>query len=240
MDTYNKYVYDYLNTYKDIKNILLIIEFLNSKKFLLYSIQYNLIIKIVIEGNFYNKLLLFDLKKYIKSVIIYCLFFLDDKNQLRQGYLQINDKTKEIIMINTFKENEPLHILKSNNIYINNEQIFYHSDALDYDLFIFKYDNEKYKDIDIKNIQNSNLNYPTTIKNNTRYINRKGVKLKGLENNDSNNQIQITNQKGQIIAIEFINFKKGKDSNYNKMNHLENKNPNNINKKEENKKFYKK
>ena len=40
-------------------------------------------------------------------------------------------------MINTFKENEPLHILKSNNIYINNEKIFYHSDALDYDLFIW-------------------------------------------------------------------------------------------------------
>ena len=37
----------------------------------------------VIKGNFYNKLLLFDLKKYIKSVIIYCLFFLDDKKQLR-------------------------------------------------------------------------------------------------------------------------------------------------------------
>ena len=42
----------------------------------------------ILEVNFYNKLLLFDLKKYIKSVIIYRLFFLDDKNQLRQGYLQ--------------------------------------------------------------------------------------------------------------------------------------------------------
>ena len=37
----------------------------------------------ILEVNFYNKLLLFDLKKYIKSVIIYCLFFLDDKKQLR-------------------------------------------------------------------------------------------------------------------------------------------------------------
>ena len=68
------------------------------------------------------------------------------------------------MIINTFKENEPLHILKSNNIYINNEQIFYHSDALDYDLFIFKYHNEKYKDIDIKNIQNNNLNYRDKLK----------------------------------------------------------------------------
>ena len=118
----------------------------------------------ILEVNYYNKLLLFDLKKYIKSVIIYCLFFLDDKNQLRQGYLQINDKTNEIIIINTFKENEPLHIFKINNIYINNEQIFYHSDALDYDLFIFKYHNEKYKDIDIKSIQNNNLNYRDKLK----------------------------------------------------------------------------
>ena len=118
----------------------------------------------ILEVNYYNKLLLFDLKKYIKSVIIYCLFFLDDKNQLRQGYLQINDKINEIMIINTFKENEPLHILKSNNIYINNEQIFYHSDALDYDLFIFKYHNEKYKDIDIKSIQNNNLNYRDKLK----------------------------------------------------------------------------
>ena len=188
----------------------------------------------ILEVNFYNKLLLFDLKKYIKSVIIYRLFFLDDKNQLRQGYLQINDKTKEIIMINTFKENEPLHILKSNNIYINNEQIFYHSDALDYDLFIFEYDNEKYKDIDIKNIQNNNLNYRDKLKNNTKNINDKGVKLKGLENNDSNNQIQITNQKNQITTTEPNNFfmKKKKDLNYNKKNHLENKIPNNINKKD--------
>lgn len=51
MDTYNECAYDYLicDIYKDIKSILFIIEFLNSKKFLLYSIQYNLIIKIHIN-----------------------------------------------------------------------------------------------------------------------------------------------------------------------------------------------
>ena len=36
-----------------------------------------------LDAYFYNKLLLFDLTKYIKSVIIYCLFILDDKKQLR-------------------------------------------------------------------------------------------------------------------------------------------------------------
>ena len=46
------------------------------------------------NGTFYNKLLLIDLKKSN----FYCIFFLDNKGNVRQGYLQINkSKDNEII-----------------------------------------------------------------------------------------------------------------------------------------------
>ena len=164
-------------------------------------------------------------------MIIYCLFFLDDKNQLRQGYLQIKDKNNEDKIINALKEYESLHILLNNKIYIDNKELFYHSDTLNYDLLIFQYDNDKYKDIIFKSIQNRNLICCVKIKKNTRYTNGQGFKIKGLENNDSENQIKMTNEKGQIINIEFNNSiiknKKKKNISFNNK-HLENKNPNSI------------
>ena len=67
-----------------------------------------------LKGTFYNKLLLIELKK----PNIYCIFFKDNKGNMRQGYLKINkDNDNEII--NKFKEEEPLNLFKKLNIEIN-------------------------------------------------------------------------------------------------------------------------
>ena len=50
------------------------------------------------EGKFYNKILFFKLLA-LNKCNIYCFFFLDEINNIKQGYIKINqeDKKKEII-----------------------------------------------------------------------------------------------------------------------------------------------
>jgi len=167
----------------------------------------------ILDANFYNKLLLFDLKKNIKSMIIYCLFFLDDKNQLRQGYLQIKDKNNENKIINTFTENEPLQIFKNNNINIDNKKLLCHSNTLNYDLLIFQYDNENYKDINIKNLQSTQLNCHTTINKNPKIeeveqimkkMNKINNNNKIIKNIDVNNHPELTKNENNTITNIFI------------------------------------
>jgi ubiquitin carboxyl-terminal hydrolase 8 len=67
-----------------------------------------------LKGTFYNKLLLIELKK----PNIYCIFFKDNKGNMRQGYLKIN-KDNDYEIINKFKEEEPLNLFKKLNIEIN-------------------------------------------------------------------------------------------------------------------------
>ena len=47
------------------------------------------------EGTFYYKIL-FSQIIIINDCNVYCFFFLDEKNELKQGYIKINKKEKEI------------------------------------------------------------------------------------------------------------------------------------------------
>ena len=61
-------------------------------------------IKVIYEGHFLNKILLFTNEQ------IYFFLFLDEKKEIKKGFFQINNEVNNIkdIIINFFEENEPL------------------------------------------------------------------------------------------------------------------------------------
>jgi hypothetical protein len=87
-----------------------------------------------VTGTFYNKLLLIDLKK----ADTYCIFFIDNKGNVRQGYLKIN-KNDDNEIIKKFMEEEPLTLLKELNIEISDYTYY----GKNNDKFLFK--NFQYK-----------------------------------------------------------------------------------------------
>ena len=90
---------------------------------------------ISLKGEFLNNMLLIKLKCLKKSKL-YCIFFYDN-NYLRQAYLQINDLNKENIIVNNFKKQKFIDILKEYNILLSKEENNYHSNDLNFDLYIF-------------------------------------------------------------------------------------------------------
>ena len=75
---------------------------------------------IKVEGGFYNKILIFKISyisPYIKNNI-YSFFYLDKKENIRQGYIKINENKKEEEIIEALKKYGPLKFI---DLYINND-----------------------------------------------------------------------------------------------------------------------
>ena len=66
--------------------------------------------ELMFEGKFYNKIFLSQII-IINNCNVYCFFFLNDKNQINQGYIKINQKDKENEIINNLKNNGPLQFM---------------------------------------------------------------------------------------------------------------------------------
>ena len=66
--------------------------------------------ELVFEGKFYNKILLSKII-FINECNIYCFFFLDEKNDTKQGYIKVNRKDKENEIINNLLKNALYNLL---------------------------------------------------------------------------------------------------------------------------------
>ena len=161
--------------------------------------NYNTII-----GSFYNKLLLLqlDIGKN-KNSNIFCLFFLDDNNSLRQGYLTpLNNYNLEIK--NEFEKNEPLKIFKKNGINILPSKV--EKTQLKFSLCIFKGEAKPKKNIlkikiikdDIpisSNNKNNNNKFQEDMKNKFKeYWDKNRISFNTLDKNknkSNNNNIKI-------------------------------------------------
>ena len=161
--------------------------------------NYNTII-----GSFYNKLLLLqlDIGKN-KNSNIFCLFFLDDNNSLRQGYLTpLNNYNLEIK--NEFEKNEPLKIFKRNGINIWPSKVA--KMQLKFSLCIFKGEAKPKKNIlkikiikdDIpisSNNKNNNNKFQEDMKNKFKeYWDKNRISFNTLDKNKNkanNNNIKI-------------------------------------------------
>ena len=98
-----------------------------------------------LSGTFYNKLLLIDLKK----ADTYCIFFIDNKGNVRQGYLKIN-KNDDNEIINKFMEEEPLTLLKELNIEISDYTYYGNKNDIFY-LKLFNVNINNFFKLDLKN-----------------------------------------------------------------------------------------
>ena len=92
---------------------------------------------------------------------IHCFFFLDQNNELRQGYIQIYRTNIEKAMINELKYNTPLEFFKKYNIKYDNEglQLFSYFEVIIFNLEKTEKNNTKEIEINHEEIMN-------TIKNN--------------------------------------------------------------------------
>ena len=178
--------------------------------------NYNTII-----GSFYNKLLLLplDIGKN-KNSNIFCLFFLDDNNSLRQGYLTpLNNYNSEIK--NEFEKNEPLKIFKKNNINIWPSKVA--KMQLKFSLCIFKSEAKQQKKAiqkikiinNVKPVSSNNKNnynkYQEDMKNKFKeYWDTNRISFNTLDKNKNmanNNNIKID----QIIKKNIRIKKEGKE-----------------------------
>ena len=172
-----------------------------------------------LKGTFYNKLLLIDLKKSN----IYCIFFKDNQGNLRQGYLKIN-KDDDYEIINKFKKEEPLNLLKELGIEISDYSNGKKDDK--FCLRIFNISNNNFFKLDFK-IKN-------TIKSKTIIIPKpEFIKI----NNNGLEIIDESDEKKSKTLIEKMNKKEYKIKNIvykNEINEIPLPNKTNIRKKNEN------
>lgn len=120
------------------------------------------------KGEFLNNILLIEIQKE-NSCKLYLIYFLDINKHLRQVYLQINDSTKQNIIKYNIKREKLLVIIHSCEI--KKDAKFYHSNELNYDLYIFK--DTKQSEYEIKaekKKQYYKINEDTKFQNND-YIN---------------------------------------------------------------------
>jgi len=172
-----------------------------------------------LKGTFYNKLLLIDLKKSN----IYCIFFKDNQGNLRQGYLKIN-KDDDYEIINKFKKEEPLNLLKELGIEISDYSNGKKDDKFCLRIFNISKNNFFKLDFKIKNTINSKtiiIPKPEFIK-----INNNGLEI-----------IDESDEKKSKTLIEKMNKKEYKIKNIvykNEINEIPLPNKTNIRKKNEN------
>ena len=154
-------------------------------------------------GHFLNNMLLFEITN-LRNSKLYGIYFYDINKNLRLAYLEKKDLNTDIETI--------LNILKEKkNKTLGNEDFFYQSNELNFDLYILKYE--------IKNIEN--LNNISFIK----ITNKKNNKKKNSVQNNDNNKDQIPRRKE--IKIKTITTK---NNQFNKENLYKDKNNNSINK----------
>lgn len=155
------------------------------------------------QGTFYNKLLLIELKK----PNIYCIFFIDKKGYLRQGYLK-NNKNKENEIINKFKREEPLKLLKELNKEINDYNYFIDDNANFYlKIKIFNISNNNFFKLDFK-IENP-INSKTSIipKSEFGKINNNGLEIipESEENKSKTLIVKMKKKENKIKNILYKN-----------------------------------
>ena len=133
----------------------------------------------IFQGQFgYNILIL----KMSKEERIYCFFFVDEKNELRQGYIQIYRTNIEKAMIDELKFDTPLEFFKKYNIKYDNEglQLFSYFEVIIFNL-------EKTEKNVIKEIKINHEEIMSAIKNNIEGI------IKEIEAGRMTN-VKITNK----------------------------------------------
>ena len=171
-----------------------------------------------LQGTFYNKLLLINLKKSN----IYCIFFIDNKGYLRQGYLKIN-KNDDNEIINKFKKEEPLNILKEFNHELSDYN-YYGNNNNNFNLKIFNISNNNFFKLDFK-IENP-INSKTSIIPKSKFgeINKNGLEMipeseenkpKTLIEKMNRNEYKIKNivYKKEIPLPKKTNIKKENENN---------------------------
>ena len=170
-----------------------------------------------LKGTFYNKLLLIELKK----PNIYCIFFKDNKGNMRQGYLKIN-KDNDYEIINKFKEEEPLNLFKELNIEISDYSNGKNNDK--FCLRIFNININNFFKLDFK-IENP-INSKTSINPKSKFekINKNGLEMipeseenkpKTLIEKMNRNEYKIKNivYKKEIPLPKKTNIKKENENN---------------------------
>ena len=136
---------------------------------------------IQMKGQFLNNLLILDMKDIIKKIKIYCIYFLDNEENLRQGYIEIkNPNIKMKDFENLIKEKE-----KKINYGICNFQEKY------YNLFIFKY--KKQNNINALNYNSCESPKIKKLKNNINKYN----------NNNNNNKLNEIKEQEKEIKYKF-------------------------------------
>ena len=131
--------------------------------------------ELMFEGKFYNKIFLSQII-IINNCNVYCFFFLNDKNQINQGYIKINQKDKENEIINNLKNNGPLQFINNcRNNNSNNPNIINEWSNLKYfELFFPTYQMNKINN----NYSNFNNDKNITILNtNNRHIDHDKIKI---------------------------------------------------------------
>ena len=158
------------------------------------------------EGQFLNDMLIFEMKTNDNSKL-YVLFFLDKNNNLRQAYLQINDSKV------LFKHKNFLELLKTYDISANNDNISHKSNDLNFNLYIFKYnekkEDEKYlnkkkeikKKIDTKSNNNNNKKQIINGEKADIKTNTQSFFYQKYNKNDSNNKNYIHTKNNEKIEI---------------------------------------
>jgi len=109
------------------------------------------------ELNVINSIGYFCNKSLILKVLeaIYCFFFLDKNNKIRQGYLKINKLDNENDLIQNFHKNGFFKFINKNQNELNDDKFEMSTD--DYKIYIFE-DSDKHKNIsDLKNEFNNKV-----------------------------------------------------------------------------------
>ena len=168
---------------------------LNDKCWFSFVKDENIEKPIKLKGQFINKMIIIDFIKE-KNYTIYCIFFLDKKRQLRQGYLQINELEKE-------KNNYFLDFMNQYNKELTDERMEFQLNHCKYLIF-------EYKDIKIKNYNTTNfpnnININNSIKEN--FISLESTEIKNCPETQNSTNIKISVEKK-----DFLNKKRSNKDN---------------------------
>ena len=183
-----------------------------------------------VTGTFYNKLLLIDLKK----ADTYCIFFIDNKGNVRQGYLKIN-KNDDNEIIKKFMEEEPLTLLKELNIEIS-DYTYYGKNNDKFYLKIFNININNFFKLDFKN--ENHINAKTSIipkieigkinNNGLEAISENKAKTLILKMKQTENKIKNTLYANNIPISKTVNTRKKNENNKNNIINSNNEDQNSL------------
>ena len=186
-----------------------------------------------VTGTFYNKLLLIDLKK----ADTYCIFFIDNKGNVRQGYLKIN-KNDDNEIIKKFMEEEPLTLMKELNIEIS-DYTYYGNKNDKFYLKIFNININNFFKLDFKNENHINAKTSIFPKSGIGKKNNNGIEaISEIEENkpkslilkmkQTENKIKNTLYANNIPISKTINTRKKNENNKNNIINSNNEDQNSL------------